>query len=311
MINIKRYKADMFETWNGFVRESRNGMFLFDRNYMEYHADRFTDHSLLFFKNDELLSLLPASETEGILTSHAGLTYGGFITHPRVTASFLMESFEKLKDYLKEAHVHTFVYKTIPYIFYRLPAQEDLYVLFRNSASLFRRDISSVIDLKQKPGYTKGTKYNISKARKHLLQVKESTDYESFMKIEAELLWLKYRAKPTHSSAEIIMLANRFPNNIRLFLVYKDTSCLGGTILYITDQVVHTQYIAITDEGKEVGALDMLTDHLISIFTSTHNYFSFGISTEKAGTVLNEGLIKNKESFGARAITNDFYSIQL
>lgn len=301
----------MLEAWNKFIRESKNGMFLFDRNYMEYHSDRFIDHSLMFFNHDELLCVLPASESEGILTSHAGLTYGSIVTHPRATISFLMESFEKLRHYLAEAHIHTFIYKAIPYIYFRLPSQEDLYVLFRNGASLFRRDISSAIDLKQKPAYTKGTKYNINKARKHQLQVSERTDFEIFMKIQEEVLWLKYKVTPTHTTAEIVLLANRFPENIRLFLVYKGELCLGGTILYITDQVVHTQYIAITDEGKEVGALDILIDHLLSLFAPSHRYFSFGISTDQGGIVLNEGLIKNKESFGARAITNDFYSIKI
>lgn len=301
----------MCATWNKFIKESRNGIFLFDRNYMEYHADRFTDHSLLFYNHDELLCVLPASEREGTLNSHAGLTYGGFVTHSRATASFMLAAFEALKAYLADAKIHTLIYKAIPYIFYRLPSQEDLYVLFRNGASLFRRDISSVIDLKQKPAYTKGTKYNISKARKQQLQITESRDFESFMKIEEELLWTKYKVRPTHTATEITMLADLFPDNIKLFSVCKDMRCLGGTILYITDQVVHTQYIGITDEGKEIGALDALTDYLIIHFATSHNYFSFGISTEQGGTVLNEGLIRNKESFGARAITNDFYTITL
>ncbi len=301
----------MLNTWNTFIKESRNGIFLFDRGYMEYHADRFTDHSLLFYNQDELLCVLPACESEGTLSSHGGLTYGGFITHSRATASFLLAAFEALKNYLADAGIHTLIYKAIPYIFYRFPSQEDLYALFRNGASLFRRDISSVIDLKQKPVYTKGTKYNISKARKHQLQTRESRDFESFMKIEEELLWTKYKVRPTHSAAEITKLADLFPDNIRLFMVCKDMRCLGGTILYITDQVVHTQYIGITDEGKDIGALDTLTDYLINHFAASHNYFSFGISTEQGGTVLNEGLIRNKESFGARAITNDFYTMTL
>lgn len=301
----------MLDTWNLFIRESKNGTFMFDRHYMDYHADRFTDHSLLFYNQDELLCVLPASENEGTLSSHAGLTFGGFITHTRATASFLLTAFSSLKTYLANAGIHTLIYKAIPYIYFRLPAQEDLYVLFRNGASLFRRDISSVIDLKHKPAYTKGTKYNISKARKHQLQIIESRDFESFMKIEEELLWKKYKVRPTHSADEITRLAGLFPDNIRLFMACKEMRCLGGTILYITGQVVHTQYIGITDEGKEIGALDVLTDYLINHFAASHSYFSFGISTEQGGTVLNEGLIRNKESFGARAITNDFYSIQL
>lgn len=311
MVNIKRYTPDLFETWNKFITGSRNGFFMFDRNYMEYHADRFQDHSLLIYNDEELLAVLPGSEQEGVLTSHGGLTYGGFITHPRATASFILQVFQAIRDYLASQKIKALVYKAIPYIFHGIPAQEDLYALFRNNAVLFRRDISSVIDLAEKPAFTKGTKYNISKARKSGLEVRESSDYRTFMAIEEELLKTRYNTRPTHTTEEIVKLAGLFPQNIRLFLVYKNDDCLGGTILYLAPRVVHTQYIGITDEGKEVGALDMLMSTLLGIFAGTHKYFSFGISTEQAGNYLNEGLIRNKESFGARAITNDFYRMDI
>lgn len=311
MISLVKYTSQHFEVWNQFNKGSKNGLFLFDRNYMDYHADRFIDHSLLFYKGEELLAIFPANKKDGVLTSHGGLTYGGLVLHPRATTDFVMSVFDAMMDHMRKEGISSMVYKVTPYIFHKQPAQEDLYALFRNNAQLVRRDISSVIDLRQKQAYTKGTKYNISKAKKSNLQIVESIDFDLFMRIEEDLLMRKYQTKPTHSSAEIGLLASRFPNNIRLVLVYNSTTCLGGTILFITESLVHTQYIGITDEGKEVGALDILTDHLIQKFSSTHMYFSFGISTEKDGTVLNEGLIKNKESFGARAITNDFYRINL
>lgn len=311
MISLVKYTAQHFEVWNQFNKGSKNGLFLFDRNYMDYHADRFMDQSLLFYKAEELLAIFPASLKDEVISSHGGLTYGGLVLHPRATSDFVMSAFDAMLNHFRKEGVSSLVYKVIPYIFHRQPAQEDLYALFRSNALLVRRDISSVIDLRKKPTYTKGTKYNISKARKSNLQIVESIEFDLFMRIEEDLLMRKYQTKPTHSSAEISLLASRFPDNIQLVLVYNSTTCLGGTILFITESVVHTQYIGITDEGKEVGALDILTDHLIKKFSSTHMYFSFGISTEKDGTVLNEGLIKNKESFGARAITNDFYRINL
>jgi|JI8StandDraft_1071087.scaffolds.fasta_scaffold147908_2 hypothetical protein len=311
MVTLQRYNETLFNTWNGLNEHAKNGIFLFDRNYMDYHADRFEDHSYLFYKGEELLALFPASVKDGIVTSHGGLTYGGFILHTRATADFVLESFTCLLQHLKSDGLHSLIYKVIPYIFHKLPAQEDLYALFRNKAQLIRRDISSVIDLSTKPNYTKGTKYNISKARKSDLQVVPSMDFEKFMAIEEELLMRKYRTKPTHSPSEMLLLANRFPENINLLMVYKESNCLGGTILFLMGHVVHTQYIGITDEGKLVGALDVLTDYLINRFSTTHKYFSFGISTEQNGELLNEGLIRNKESFGARAITNDFYKLEL
>ena len=77
MIEIHRYTAAYHRDWNDFVSESSNGTFLFLREYMEYHADRFTDYSLLVYDGNKLLALLPANRSGDVLYSHAGLTYGG------------------------------------------------------------------------------------------------------------------------------------------------------------------------------------------------------------------------------------------
>ena len=79
MIDIIRYTADRADEWNRFVAQSKNGTFLFDRGYMDYHADRFEDYSLMFFRDGRLFALLPANRDGDTLYSHRGLTYGGLV----------------------------------------------------------------------------------------------------------------------------------------------------------------------------------------------------------------------------------------
>jgi hypothetical protein len=311
MVQIVRFSPGHVAEWNKFISESKNGLFLFHRDYMDYHADRFQDHSLLFYNDKELLAVLPASVRENTITSHGGLTYGGFILHKRTSVSFLIQAFDEMKHYLIGQGFTTLIYRAIPYIFHQIPSQEDLYVLFRNNAIMYRRDLSSVIDLRNRITYTKGTKSNLSKSRKNDVRIEQSVDFQKFMKIEEEILSSKYGVKATHTAEEMELLAGRFPSQIKLYLAYSGDACLGGTIVYETSQVVHTQYIGITDEGKEIGTLDAITDYLIQLYHTTHKYFSFGISTVAEGKELNEGLVKNKESFGARAIVHDFYKIDL
>ena len=38
-----------FEAWNKLVSESKNGTFLFDRNFMDYHKHKFQDFSLMIY----------------------------------------------------------------------------------------------------------------------------------------------------------------------------------------------------------------------------------------------------------------------
>ena len=63
--------------------------------------------------------------------------------------------------------------------------------------------------------------------------------------------------------------------------------------------------------GKEIGALDFVLNDLIKNIYRDYKYFDFGISNENNGQFLNEGLIAQKEGFGARAICHDFYKIKV
>lgn len=94
-------------------------------------------------------------------------------------------------------------------------------------------------------------------------------------------------------------------------MAYKGDVPLGGSLLYITKQVVHTQYISASVEGKELGALDLLFDYLINKEYTSYPYFDFGQSTESMGTVLNESLIFQKEGFGGRGMCYDIYEYEL
>ena len=61
MFEIIRYTPDRKDEWDRFVAKSKNGTFLFFRDYMDYHADRFRDHSLMFYLDDNLYALMPAN----------------------------------------------------------------------------------------------------------------------------------------------------------------------------------------------------------------------------------------------------------
>ena len=203
------------------------------------------------------------------------------------------------------------VYKTIPYIYHDVPAEEDLYALFLHNAKLERRDVSSTIFMKEKMAYSKGRKWAVKKSKSTGLDVRRSHDFKSFMDIEEENLRNKYGIKPTHSTAEMELLANKFPDNIKLFAAYKGDNMVGGVIVYENTTVAHTQYIASTDEGKKLFAGDLLLDFLINRQYVEKRYFDFGISTEKEGRFLNIGLIIQKEEFGASAVVYDTYELEL
>jgi len=310
-MQIQKYSPADKELWDSFVRTSKNGTFLFCRDFMDYHSDRFTDMSLLFYKDGKLLALLPANEKDGYLYSHQGITYGGLILSDSIKTTQVIHLFEELAEYLKGEGISKLIYKPVPHIYHKFPAEEDLYALFRNNAVLHSRLVSSTINLSKKLKYAELRRRQIKKAQGQNIDVNETDNFDSFWQILNENLADRHGASPVHSLQEIKSLKQKFGNEIRLFCVSHNGNIVGGCLIFETDMVAHIQYISATEEGKRSGALDLLFDVLINDMFPHKKYFDFGTSNEDGGRYLNEGLISQKEGFGARAIVYDTYIISL
>jgi len=306
MIEIKKYTVNDAQEWDLIVEKSRSGTFMHSRRYMDYHADRFQDHSLMILRLGKLIGVFPATVEEKVISSHGGLTFGGLLSLADLCANETLEVFTKIGGYYRNQGIKSIFIKMVPYIFHHYPCQEDLYALFRVGANLIRRDASSVIALGEAFKYSKGRKWSINKAKKANVCIRRSTDPVQFHQLLSNAL-RKFDAIPTHSVSELTLLMSRFPDNISLFEATISNDILAGAIIYDFGHVVHTQYLATSDLGREIGALDLLIADLIEKVYQTRKYFSFGISTEQQGRVLNAGLIAQKEGFGARTIVCDFY----
>ena len=315
VIRIERYDSSHAEEWNELVRTAKNGTFLLDRRYMDYHADRFADCSLLFRKKGNLVAALPANYVadERLVCSHGGLTYGGLLLHPRLTAVEALEVFSCAIDYFKkELGAIRWIYKPVPYIYHSLPADEDLYALFRCNATLKARGVSSVIESSCRLPMRDLRRRGQRRAYKAGIKYEESTDWEAFWEILDDVLSSRHGCRPVHSLDEIRLLHERFPEQIRLFVARTiDGRIVAGTVIFETDHVAHAQYIAASPEGREVGALDGLFAWLVDERYDDKPWFDFGISTEQGGAYLNEGLVFHKEGFGARAVVYDQYELVL
>lgn len=311
MITIQKYTTELQSIWDDFISRSKNGTFMLLRDYMDYHADRFVDNSILFYEDDKLVALLPATLHGSEIRSHGGLTYGGIISTTAMKAVKMLECFEVLKNYLVENSIATVIYKKIPYIYEHYPSDEDVYALFRNNAELYRRDISSTIYLPLAIKLSNGKRGHVVKAQKKGVILTESTDFEAFIELENKVLLSQHQTLAVHTADELRKLQASFPNNIKLHLAYYQEVLVAGVLIYIYDKVVHTQYMAADEISREVGALDYLVKSLIDYYQPSKQYFDFGISTENGGNYLNEGLISQKQEFGARAVMYDFYEWNL
>lgn len=311
MLTIRTYQSSDKNLWNDFIKNSGNATFLFNRNFMEYHADRFQDYSLLIFKDEELKAVLPANIEENILHSHQGLTYGGLVLEKTATFEETAKIFKETLRFLEKENIEKLQLKLLPEFYHILPSNELDQLLFLLDSKLIRSDVSSTIFYEEKLEITSSNRLRgIKRGIKNDLKVKEETDFSGFWKavLEPNLMEV-HNKKPVHSVEEIELLKSRFPENIRQFNVYLKDEILAGVTIFETETVAHAQYISANEAGRKQGALDFLFDYLINYF-DYKRYFDFGISTENQGKTINKGLINWKESFGGRSYVHRFYEVE-
>jgi hypothetical protein len=310
-LQVRRFGPGDEAAWDDLVGHSRARHFFFRRGYMTYHSDRFADYSLLVHDGERLVACLPANRDGNTVVSHGGLTFGGLIDDGSLGTRRTVEALGAVLTFLAAEGATSLVYKPVPHIYHVFPGEEDLYALFVHDAELFRRDVSSTLRPTGGPEMTKGRRSAIRQAERAGVTVAGSDDFARFMAIEARALGERHGVAPAHTGAELALLAGRFPDNIRLTGGFLGGRLVAGVVVYETETVAHAQYIGATEEGYDGHALDLVVAHLIGERYRDKRFFDFGISTVESGRVLNEGLIRNKESFGARATNHDFYRLRL
>ena len=317
MYTIEQYTSARKTLWDDTVRMSRNATFLLERGYMDYHSDRFTDCSLIVYdRHGKVAALFAAADVKTgdkyTIVAHPGLTYGGFVLPMETNATAMLDIMDGVADFYRRQGRDKMIYKSIPHIYHRFPAEEDIYAIFRSGGRLSECNISSALLLDGNVNFDQNTRRNIAKACKVGVSMHESQSFAIFHEMLTETLAQRHDAKPVHSLAELELLASRFSKNIRLYAAYMpDGAMAAGTIVFCCGQVAHAQYIATSHDGRNCGALAALFDWLIKELKSEFTILDLGTSNECHGQILNPGLIRQKAGLGARGIAYNIYEIDL
>ncbi len=311
--DICRYFPEDKGLWDNFVAESRQGTMLHMRDYMDYHSDRFCDCSLIASRNGKLYALLPANiRTDGTLCTHGGLTYGGWLTPcSHFDGTDMLKLFEAWTEWCRENKINQIIYKAVPHIYHRIPAEEDIYALFRFGATIETTNLSTVIDMREIPHFNTQQKRHLKKASTLNPWIKETSNASEFMPIIKECLRHRHNATPVHSIDELQILKDRFPKGIRLFLAGTGLQPDAAVCIYDSKSVAHCQYIATSEQGRQNGTLTYLMYHLIHEVFPHHRYFDFGTSNEDAGHILNSGLLHQKTGLGGRGVAYQIFRLKL
>lgn len=279
---------------------------------MEYHNDRFEDHSLILFKKDKPIALFPANLRENVLYSHQGLTFGGLLLSKKSGAHEINELLLSVINYAKAEKFTEVIVKTIPEIYYEQSANELLYFLSKQG-SLIDRNLVLAIDYAKPLNIHKTKRKHYEKNYSLGFEIEENGSLAEFWNdVLQPKLQEKYNANPVHSLAEITKLQVQFPSNIIQYNIKLDGEILAGITIFKHKRVVKSQYGANTEKGASLRALEYLFMYLIEKFKDEEMcYFSMG--TVDAGNELgyNAGLLKQKEELGCVCFTQDIYKIPI
>lgn len=310
--SVERYEPERQAEWDAFVRASRNGTFLFERAYMEYHRDSFVDCSVVVrSRSGTPLAVMPANRRGDLVESHGGLTYGGLVYGDAATAEAVLAALDAILGWLREEGVRSLRYRAIPYIYHRCPAQEDLYALSRRGGRLLHRAPLSVIELASAPPPQTRRARGVRRASAAGLRCGEHEDLAGYWRLLERVLGETYGAKPVHSLTEMIELRRRFPRQIRLFACHAGDQMVGGVLAYVMPAVARAQYIAASAEGRELAALDLLFDHLRHEAFAGKRFLDLGTSEAAGGSGPNHGVLEFKESLGARLVLQDTWEVTI
>lgn len=310
MIEIVAYQPELKEKWNEFVRLADNSNFLFDRNFMEYHSDRFTDRSVLVYDEGTLCGVFPANIKDNVLHSHQGLTYGGLVLHERKNVKKLVNYFISVFSYYQAQGITDVYYKPVPNYIAKTINDLEHFVLNILRAEVIRVDTSFVLDLSTEIKFQERRRRSIKKGEKHNTVVKVDNDFKAFWnKVLEPNLMEKFGNRPVHNLEEIELLYSRFPEKISQANAYINDEIVAGVTLMDFDGTVHCQYISSNDFGKDSGAIDLLFSDIINLYKPAKRYFSLG-TANNSGNSVNFGLTEWKEGWGSKIHAHFYYKFK-
>lgn len=311
------YSEENYQAWDEFVEQSLNGTFLHTRRYLSYHGERFKDVSLIFRdESGKIIGLFPAAvdpNDEKRVVSHPGITYGGVLHAGKLRGAGMLEAFDKLKEFYAAQNFQAVRYKVVPDIYHRAPASDDLYALFVNDAQRYRCDLSCSIDVTNRLKMSSRRERSLKKALKAGIRIEEGTPFApALWEILQDNLARKYEARPVHTLEEISLLKTLFPNNIKFVAALLNDKVVAGIVLFVTGTTAHAQYIASSETGYELSALDAVFNFCIEAAAKDgKRFFDFGTSNEDEGRTLNATLYNFKSEFGGGGIVHEFYELDL
>jgi hypothetical protein len=312
---VLSYTAADEAAWDAFCEGSVNGTLLHTRRFLGYHGDRFADASVMLRHEGALVGLLPAATLPAdaqVVVSHPGATFGGIVHQGWLGGQRMIDALAAVRSHYTARGCRRLHYKAVPPTYTRVPAQDDLYALWRLGAQRVRCDLSSSVDLAAPRTPSERRRRALKKALKVVTLSSDLAHLPALWAVLEDNLARKHEARPVHTLAEISLLFDRFPQWLQLRCALVQGRVEAGVVFFNAPTLWHAQYIASSSMGYECNALDAVMHGAMGDARAQNaRYFDFGTSNEDGGRVLNDGLYRFKSEFGGGGIAHEFYDLAL
>jgi hypothetical protein len=326
-LRVERYEPGRREEWDKFVVSSKNGTMFHEQSFLAYHEPgKFTDHSLMFRDGGKLVAVMPAAEVEERgrrdLRSHPGASYGGLVLPHGSGVLDALALARALLDYAEEAGFEAVRMRLSESVFHVAPSEELDRALLTTGFGLYCSELSTAVSLpvwwpevvpdemleeEVMRRFQPSARQNVRKARRVGLSVQDADTarlpglvFGSYWEMLKENL-RKHDATPTHTLDDILRLRELLPEMVKLFVARNQSGTLvGGMVVFLCNMsAAHTMYFASMKEAQHLRPLDLTVLHVLKYCAKRgRRHLNFGISTERQGTILNNGLFRFKENFG-------------
>ena len=315
-ITVVKYENSLKKDWDNFVNSSDNGTIFHHREFLTYHIGReFDDHSLLFYKKNKLVCVFSGAEIKKenlVLHSHPGASYGGFV-FKKCSFDLVEEILQNFEEYLFNTKIEEIFLIQPPAIYGHRYNETIEYALKWNNYSTKEIYISSVIDLGGDP-FTR-----IHSRKKRYFQNNLDDDFELVWNNDFEGFYpillenkKKHNIKPTHSLDELKKLSKLFPDKIKLLMLYKNGTPVGGTLNFVANNNVALIFYNMIDYNfsQKKPAIHLICETIKWAKNNGFKWLDFGVSQlpqHENPLTPHKSLIQFKEQFGATGFLRRAY----
>ncbi|PWJ61373.1 acetyltransferase (GNAT) family protein [Fibrobacter sp. UWR4] len=320
MYEILPYTKELDSRLDRFVnQDSVNGTFLQSRRFLNYHPEgRFDEAGFALQKSGIIAAYFPGVKIVGNVNekpafiSHAGSTFGGPIMgKPFYNGAKIQEVLSEADAYLSQNFSEVRL-KVTPALFSEESPDLLEYILehlgYQRHTELScstpikkGEDPLERCDAKHRHQFAASENYKLT-----YRDLESEEDFATFYKF-LEISKAKHQTKPVHSLAELLDLKKRIKKSIRFKSLWLDNRYICGMMQFLFPKtgVVHDQYIS-ADESFDLfhHTTAMHVYAMREAAEEGYTNFSWGISTEEHGDILNENLYRFKEAFGAKPCVN-------